>query len=261
MSEKFDGVRAFWNGKCLLSRTSKEFACPKWFTEELPQDIYLDGELWMDRRMFEQLNSVVLHLQQNWDQVQYVVFDLPKSNETYEQRMEQLQQLQLPPHVKKVEVEQCQGNAHLTKTLNTILKLGGEGIMLNRSNSLYSATRTSSLLKVKVHLLKQNLTLTFERSLITTAKFSCWKCSQLDFVVYSTNFDVLTFRRPNSIQSIIGCNAEVCNNPPEVGSVLTVKHSGYFSNGTLRHPYFWRERKDISWKDISKEESPKVEFN
>jgi hypothetical protein len=36
MSEKLDGVRAFWNGTQLLSRLGNPFAAPEWFTKDLP---------------------------------------------------------------------------------------------------------------------------------------------------------------------------------------------------------------------------------
>jgi len=38
--------------------------------------------------------------------------------------------------------------------------------------------------------------------------------------------------------------------PPNIGTVLTVKHSGYYTNGRLREPFFWRVCEGILWKDI-----------
>jgi DNA ligase-1 len=46
MSEKFDGIRCFWNGKMLFSRNGRVIKAPKWFLEGLPSDVKLDGELW-----------------------------------------------------------------------------------------------------------------------------------------------------------------------------------------------------------------------
>jgi hypothetical protein len=51
----------------------------------------------------------------------------------------------------------------------------------------------------------------------------------------------------------VGCPREILNNPPPIGSVITVKHSGFFSTGTLRHAFYWRQRPDILWSTISKE--------
>ena len=39
---------------------------------------------------------------------------------------------------------------------------------------------------------------------------------------------------------MIGCNSKVIDSPPEIGSIITIKHCDYFKNGSLRHPYFWR---------------------
>ncbi|MBF0451109.1 MAG: hypothetical protein HQK75_10430 [Candidatus Magnetomorum sp.] len=46
MSEKLDGVRAYWTGKQLVSRAGNTFHVPKWFTQNFPS-VPLDGELWI----------------------------------------------------------------------------------------------------------------------------------------------------------------------------------------------------------------------
>ena len=43
ISEKMDGVRAYWNGEKLLSRHDKKFECPDWFIEGIPKGLKLDG--------------------------------------------------------------------------------------------------------------------------------------------------------------------------------------------------------------------------
>ena len=49
MSEKLDGVRAYWDGKQFLSRQGNLFHAPQWFIDGLP-GIALDGELWIGRQ-------------------------------------------------------------------------------------------------------------------------------------------------------------------------------------------------------------------
>jgi DNA ligase-1 len=49
MSEKLDGVRAFYDGKQFLSRQGNRFHAPTWFTKGLPLEP-LDGELWIGRK-------------------------------------------------------------------------------------------------------------------------------------------------------------------------------------------------------------------
>ena len=56
----------------------------------------------------------------------------------------------LPCHVHVVDNIQCTGTDHLHKYLASIVACQGEGIMLQKPNTLYETEYTSSLLKVKV---------------------------------------------------------------------------------------------------------------
>src|SRR5438045_3542568 len=51
LSEKLDGVRAYWDGRALISRLGNRFHAPDWFLEGLPETP-LDGELWIGRKAF-----------------------------------------------------------------------------------------------------------------------------------------------------------------------------------------------------------------
>ena len=48
MSEKLDGIRAYWNGTRLLTRKGLPLRPPPWFTAGFPS-FELDGELWSGR--------------------------------------------------------------------------------------------------------------------------------------------------------------------------------------------------------------------
>jgi ATP-dependent DNA ligase len=52
VSEKYDGVRACWDGSQLLSRAGNVIHAPAWFTARWPTTP-LDGELWAGRGRFE----------------------------------------------------------------------------------------------------------------------------------------------------------------------------------------------------------------
>ena len=47
---------------------------------------------------------------------------------------------------------------------------------------------------------------------------------------------------------IVNSSQHLLDNHPQIGSVISVKYSGCYSNGILRKPIFWRERKDIEFK-------------
>ena len=58
MSEKLDGLRAYWDGEGFVSRLGNRFAAPPWFVEHLPANT-LDGELWLGRKLFQRATSIV----------------------------------------------------------------------------------------------------------------------------------------------------------------------------------------------------------
>src|SRR5262245_42829230 len=57
LSEKLDGVRAYWDGKQFFSRLGNLFHAPDWFVAGLP-DVPLDGELWIGRKKFQRTVSI-----------------------------------------------------------------------------------------------------------------------------------------------------------------------------------------------------------
>ena len=54
MSEKLDGIRAYWDGKELLSKNGNKIYAPTWFLHNLPP-FEIDGELWTKRDDFENI--------------------------------------------------------------------------------------------------------------------------------------------------------------------------------------------------------------
>jgi hypothetical protein len=47
--------------------------------------------------------------------------------------------------------------------------------------------------------------------------------------------------RSNGMTCIVKCHTQqVLDDPPPIGSLLTIKHSGFLKNGTLRYPFYWR---------------------
>lgn len=52
VSEKLDGVRAYWDGRHLISRGGHTLHAPTWFTQGWPEEP-ADGELWARRGGFQ----------------------------------------------------------------------------------------------------------------------------------------------------------------------------------------------------------------
>ena len=149
-SEKLDGVRAWWNGKDLISRLGNRFDAPTWFTEKLG-DQQLDGELWMGRGMFQKAISVVRSqgLDVEWTKIKYLIFDMPGMKQDFGVRYVAMRSLKLPVHCVIVPQSTCKGIEHLKAELKAVEAEKGEGLMLRKPGSLYEGRRSSTLLKVK----------------------------------------------------------------------------------------------------------------
>ncbi len=153
MSEKLDGVRAYWDGKQFLSRLGNPYHAPSWFTAGLPE-VPLDGELWGGRKKFQRTVSIARRQDRSdhWKELCYLVFDAPALDAPFEARLafceERLRAHPLP-HAKHHAHQRCEGTGHLKAELARVEALGGEGLMLRQPGSRYEVGRSTTLLKVK----------------------------------------------------------------------------------------------------------------
>src|SRR5262245_39881597 len=153
MSEKLDGVRAYWDGTRFISRLGNEFHAPDWFIRGLPETP-LDGELWVERKAFQKTVSIVRRQDKSdhWKQIRYVVFDAPAMSDLFEDRLKFLTDCIArvgSEFVLSHEQQRCRNLEHLRSELERIESLGGEGLMLRQPGSKYEAGRSTTLLKVK----------------------------------------------------------------------------------------------------------------
>jgi DNA ligase 1 len=58
MSEKYDGMRAYWDGNLLWSRLGTKIHAPPFFLSYFPKEIELDGELYIGYGKFDKCMSV-----------------------------------------------------------------------------------------------------------------------------------------------------------------------------------------------------------
>jgi DNA ligase-1 len=234
MSEKYDGLRGYWDGKKLWSRNGNAIHAPDNFLAELPADIALDGELWMGRGKFEETMSTVLSQRpdERWRQVRFMIFDAPQAKGTFEQRM-QFVKTTLPAKnesVKPVPQERCTGAAQLIAERDRIVKLGGEGLMLRKPESDYEAGRSPTLLKVKPH---DDAEATVIAHLPEKGKLA----GKLGSLRVRTA-DGREFSLGN------GFTDAQRESPPPVGAIVTYRYRGLTSKGMPRFPAFLRVRKD-----------------
>lgn len=152
VSEKYDGVRALWDGQQLRSRSGRVIAAPPGFLARLPARA-LDGELWLGRGRFEAMSALVHRAnatEADWAPVRFMVFELPGSPGAFEERFARLRQLAPPDGAWQVVPQRSLPDAAaLADWLNEVVAGGGEGLMLHRADSLWHTGRSDALLKLK----------------------------------------------------------------------------------------------------------------
>ena len=153
LSEKLDGVRAYWDGRAFVSRLGNTYHAPEWFTAGLPE-VPLDGELWGGRKRFQRTISIVRRQDrsEHWKEVAFVVFDAPAVEGAFEDRLAFVARAlgsRSLAHARVHEQQPCRGLDHLREELARVEALGGEGLMMRQPRSSYEVGRSTTLLKVK----------------------------------------------------------------------------------------------------------------
>ncbi len=230
MSEKLDGVRAYWTGNEFRSRLGNLFHAPDWFVEQLPR-IPLDGELWMARKSFQRTISIVRRQDKSdhWRELTFVVFDAPDVNDIFERRLEALRDIlsgKSPRHMQVLEHQQCRDIQHLSEELARIDALGGEGLMLRQPGSRYEAGRSSTLLKVKRF---HDAEATVLRHMPGAGR-------------HQGRLGALLVQLPDGTQFSVGTGFTDAQrtNPPPVGSQITFRYQELTDAGVPRFPSFVR---------------------
>jgi DNA ligase 1 len=233
MSEKLDGVRAYWDGKQFFSRQGNIYHAPDWFVSGLP-NVALDGELWIDRKQFQRTVSIVRRQDKCdlWKEVHFLVFDAPSTTGGFECRLEFLQETfrtSQQPYARLLEHHRCKGLSQLREELARVEALGGEGLMLRQPGSTYETGRSSTLLKIKSFRDAEAVVLSHEPG---KGKFKGM-------------LGALGVQLPDGTEFFVGTGLSDAQRtaPPPVGSVITFRYQELSDGGVPRFPSFVRVNK------------------
>lgn len=155
VSEKLDGVRAFWDGHVLRFRSGRRIAAPDWFTAALPATP-LDGELWLGRRSFDRLSGIVrrsVPVDAEWRELRYMIFDLPAAQGPFAERADHIVSLVSAaglPWLHAVEQRRVPDRVTLQSQLLQGATAGAEGLVLHRADAPWQAGRSEALRKLKI---------------------------------------------------------------------------------------------------------------
>lgn len=235
VSEKLDGVRAFWDGKQLRFRSGRTLHAPAWFIAKLPTKP-LDGELWLGRGQFDRLSGTVRKTEPvdtEWQQVKYMVFELPEGRaaaaSTFAERVKKLRdvvQAAKWPQLQAVDQFQVADAVALQAKLTEVVNAGGEGLVLHRADAPYSTGRSPALLKLKPQLDAE--------------------AAVVGHVPGNGKFEgmlgALDVKTPEGVRFRIGTGLsdEQRRNPPPVGSTITYTYRDKTPQGVPRFASFQR---------------------
>ena len=229
MSEKLDGVRAFWDGKRLISRSGKVFNAPDSFTRAFPS-FALDGELWTSRGDFEHIVSIVNTKDSNkrWNELTYNIFELPNQKGGLLERLDQVKPF-LSSRLKLIEQIKINDVKEMEIYLKYVIKLGGEGIVVRNSSVPYYVGRKMNSVKYKLYQDAEcRVVSIIEGSGKYKSMMGALKC----------NFD------GNMIKIGSGFTDKERKTPPTIGALITFKYYGLTRLGNPKYPVFLRIRLD-----------------
>ena len=235
VSEKLDGVRAYWDGAQLWSKGGNRIAAPEWFTRGYP-DQAMEGELWMERGRFAEVSAAVHRLRpqaQEWRQIRLMLFDLPESRQPFAVRVQEMRALVVASSSYTLEmITQTPATDHdrLMLQLDKVMARGGEGLMLHHGDSVYHAGRSDAVLKVKSY---QDAEARVTGHVGGKGKFA----GMLGALQVETA-DGRRFRLGT------GFSDAERRDPPPIGSTVTFKYYGLTATGLPRFASFLRVRRD-----------------
>lgn len=241
MSEKLDGMRAYWSAGKLWTRTGNEISAPEWFVEGLPVDTELDGELFLGRQQFGECMSIARRsdASEEWKRLTYVIFDAPKIPGGIIARLSAIEAVISTPYARVHPQEVCRDVEHLLEELAKVEQLGGEGMMIRNPTAAHRGGRTNDLLKVK----------SFHDAEAIVIGYEDGKGKYVNMVgsLICRLKDGNTFK----VGSGLSDNERLYEKTPKIGSVITFKYFELTKDGIPRFPTFLHFRPDLSPLDFN----------
>lgn len=288
ISEKYDGIRAIWDGEKFISRGQKVFTyVPDYFIELMPPGIALDGEMWISRNNFKEVSRISTlkigksrsqkEIDKIWkgtndnNSVKYMVYDLPNSTQPFETRIKLLEQIisdrthvwyNILENVDKCPMKFTKQNkienmAQLVNTYKELTSKGAEGVMLRAPNSPYETKRSKYLLKYKI---KDDAEAIVRGYTMGTGKYKG--------LLGSLDCELILDQKPSGIMFNIGTGfsdkdrTEYNNYKSSlyipIGSIVSFSYMELSEDSVPRHPVYRGIRDDFTIKQNNQQEEDEL---
>ena len=236
VSEKYDGVRALWDGRVLRHRSGRVVSAPQAFLASLP-GCALDGELWLGRGRFDEVSGLVrtaAPTPQTWAGVRYMAFELPGAGGTFRERTAKLSALAdatSASPLRAVAQSRIADRDGLRRRLAQVVAVGGEGLMLHLASAAEASGRSDVLLKLKPHLDAEATVLGHRPG----------------HGKYAGLVGALAVETADGVRFLLGSGLsdELRRGPPPVGSLVTFRYRDRTPAGVPRFATFLRRHEPL----------------
>lgn len=228
LTEALEGMKCLWTGEGFLQKHGQMIFAPIFFTQGLPTDICLDGELLLGRGETKKTQMLAKNADSElWKAAKFLLFDAPNLRKPLEERIFYLQDLASSlklPHLILPQYEVCRDTDHLQSALHRVLSAGGQGLLLRQPGSFYDPKRSKTLLVVRPTLIGEAILVNYEAG---KGKLEGLVSA---FVVRSETG--LEFR----IQA--GLSEEQRRNPPNIGTKVKFQYQERSASGAPKSPVY-----------------------
>ncbi len=242
VSEKYDGVRALWDGRVLRHRSGREVSAPRSSLAALPEEP-VDGELWLGRGRFDALSGIVRTASPrdaDWARIRYMVFEMPGAGGMFAERVGRLRDLVARmANAPLVAAPQTRvtDRAKLQSRLASAVAGGGEGLMLHLASAPVASGRSEVLMKLKPHLDAE--------AVVVSLRGGAGK--------YQGLVGALEVEAPDGRRFLVGSGLSDAlrrdpprRDPPRPGQTITYRYRDLTSNGLPRFATYLRRHDERS---------------
>eukprot|EP00002_Diphylleia_rotans_P025574 TRINITY_DN5059_c0_g1_i5.p1 TRINITY_DN5059_c0_g1~~TRINITY_DN5059_c0_g1_i5.p1 ORF type:complete len:337 (+),score=57.42 TRINITY_DN5059_c0_g1_i5:47-1057(+) len=272
-SEKLEGLRAWWDGQRFVSRKGTVIVPPKWFCDDLPKNVILDGEIWSGKGSvyscllaFKYANMAAAkqsHTDERWEHLKFFVIDAPFLDKPFEDRIREAsksisrhtgrefvepflteEKLSSSPPYPLIKEGVChpithikiRNRSHMERLVADVIDADAEGLMLRRSGSPYHlAQRSKDMCKFK----------TWHDEYALVVKHHVGKKG------YTGMLGGVEVETPDGRNFSIGAgfDSEDRMDPPPIGSVISYRYFTKTPNNIPRSPTFLKKEM-IPWETL-----------
>jgi len=219
---KSGGVRCYWNGTKLLSKTLKAYSVPEQFTKDFPK-AFLDVELFMQSGSSDDVSEILRKNKceiKDWKKLHVSVLDAPGLELPFSERLLKMKQVFEDidsPYISLCEYKICKNRDSLMKKLETVkMKEESTSLILLDPDNMYEEGKSNTMFEIVVTQQEGAEVVGYEKGRSNNGKITKLEVINAHGVKFSIG---------------LGLTDKIKKNPPEIGSIVKFSFQGINKSG------------------------------